>query len=96
MCAIFAANNLDRITVSFFPFQAEASMPVYVLFLGSMGIGLLCGALLMWLSVLTLRMRVYTRDMEIRTLKRTLDRSSVEQQMLLEKAADQTRALPSS
>lgn len=96
MVATFAANNLSTIDVDLWPLPFAVAMPVYLLFLGSLALGLIFGALLMWLSVLALRVRVYNRDIEIRSLKRNLDRSTVEQQKMLERATQQTKSLPSS
>lgn len=94
LIAIFAAANTEKIAVQIYPFMIEVQLPIYVLSLGFLAVGLVIGAVLMWISVVNLKVKVYNKDLEIKNLKRSLDRSVIEHQKLLEKADKQTRALP--
>ncbi len=46
----FAVKNRDFVPLDLWPFELAASVPVFVLVLGSMFLGFLIGALTMWLS----------------------------------------------
>lgn len=95
LIAIFAVNNRTLVGISLWPTPFTVDMPVYLLILGSLGLGLLLGALLMWFGAVPLRVRLHNRDLEIRSLKRDLDRQTVEHQKLTEKL-DRARTLPAA
>ncbi|GEO81081.1 LapA family protein [Pararhodospirillum oryzae] len=90
--AVFAVNNRIEAEVSLWPTPFSVDLPVYLLVLGGVALGLVAGALMMWLSAVSLRVRLHNRDLEIRSLKRNLERSASEATKRLEKA--QAKALP--
>lgn len=93
--AIFAVNNREVVDISLWPTPFTVGIPVYLLILGNLGLGLLLGALLMWLGAVPLRVRLHNRDLEIRSLKRDIDRRSADAQKVAEKV-ERSKALPAT
>ena len=54
-CMVFALSNRQNVTVSLWPFDADVTMPMYLVVLGSLGTGLFFGGLFIWLGSLSHR-----------------------------------------
>lgn len=51
MVVVFAVANRGFVQVDLWPFPIEAQAPIFLLVLGSMLLGFLLGAMVMWLSM---------------------------------------------
>ncbi|CCG08815.1 lipopolysaccharide assembly protein LapA domain-containing protein [Pararhodospirillum photometricum] len=93
LVAVFAVNNRAVAEVSLWPTPFTVDLPVYLLVLGALAVGLIAGAFMMWTNAVALRVRLHNRDLEIRSLKRDLDRTTTSSLKKLEKAGAKA-ALP--
>jgi putative membrane protein len=57
--AVFAVANRDDVALSLWPFDVQMQLPLFVLALGTLALGLLIGAFLMWIPLLGWRHRAY-------------------------------------
>ncbi|MCF8479739.1 MAG: LapA family protein [Rhodospirillum sp.] len=84
VAAVFAVNNRDAVSVSLWPTPFSVDLPLYLLCLGALVIGLVVGGSFTWIGAAKLRVRLRDRDLEIRGLKRDLEKSLAENQTLVE------------
>lgn len=57
--ALFVVSNPDTVHVSLWPFAFQVTVPIWSGFLGSFGLGLLIGAMIVWLAHLPKRARLH-------------------------------------
>lgn len=55
-CLFFAVSNTEKVQVSLTPVGPEAHLPLWLVGLGLMAAGFVCGALLLWIASLGLRL----------------------------------------
>ena len=57
--ALFVISNRETVHVSLWPFASQITVPIWSGFLGSFGLGLLIGAIIVWLAHLPKRARLH-------------------------------------
>lgn len=67
--AVFAVVNRQVVTLDLWPLPWEASVPLFALVLGALGLGLFLGALLLWLATLPARGRARREGRRARKLE---------------------------
>lgn len=72
ICVIFAVANRQLVTIDLWPFALAIETPAFVLVLGTLFLGLLCGAGLSWIPLLNSRARTRAREKKIVKLEQEL------------------------
>ncbi|MFD2262013.1 lipopolysaccharide assembly protein LapA domain-containing protein [Lacibacterium aquatile] len=72
VCIIFAVANRQPVTIDLWPFALAVETPAFVLVLGTLFLGLLCGAGLSWIPLLNWRTRAKAREKKISKLEQEL------------------------
>ena len=72
VAVVFAVSNLDRVPVGLWPFSDVLVMPLYLLVLGALALGFLCGELVAWLNGGRWRREARRRQRRIEALEREL------------------------
>jgi len=67
---VFATSNSGTITLHLWPLASGLSLPVWLSVLGALSIGVLIGALLVWLSTVAIRARNWRLEQQVRKLER--------------------------
>jgi uncharacterized integral membrane protein len=93
LAAVFAVNNRGAVSVSLWPTPFSVDLPLYLLCLGALVLGLVVGGLFTWIGAAKVRVRLRDRDLEIRGLRRDLEKAAQENQKPTE-AANAQQALP--
>ncbi|GAA0594376.1 LapA family protein [Caenispirillum bisanense] len=94
---VFAVANRDPVTVELWPFPWTATLPLYLLSLGTLAVGMIVGGLLAWAS--GGRRRAQTRrerkgqERKIQTLERE-NATLKEETIRLAAPADEQKSLP--
>ncbi len=70
---VFALANQQKVLLSWSPVNDPISLPVFAVGLGGAFIGLIAGALLMWLQSFRLHMKLHHERQQIKTLEKELD-----------------------
>jgi uncharacterized integral membrane protein len=71
---VFAVANRDFVPLDLWPFEVALELPVFVLVLGSLLVGFVIGALVMWLSAGKQRRRARAARSELGKLERQVRR----------------------
>jgi uncharacterized integral membrane protein len=58
--AVFAVANRDDVALSLWPFDLQLQLPLFLLAIGTLAVGTLIGAVLMWIPLLGWRRRAYS------------------------------------
>lgn len=91
LAIVFAVSNRGAVLVDLWPLPWEAMVPLYLLVLGALGIGLLLGALVAWISAGSARTRARREHRRANRLEGELE--TVRQGEV--EAAPPSKALPS-
>ena len=83
----FAASNDSEVTLYLWPFETGLSLPVWLAVLGALGIGILTGALIVWLSTIAIR----TRNWHTQTKLKKMEKQMGEAEARLANAENQRR-----
>jgi O-antigen/teichoic acid export membrane protein len=70
---LFALGNQQKVLLSWSPVNDPITLPVFAIGLGGAFIGLIAGALLIWLQSLRLRMQLHRERHHIKTLEKELE-----------------------
>ena len=70
--AIFAVANRETVEVNLWPLDLSLALPLFLLALGTFAIGLLAGALLLWLPLLRWRHRARSEERRARRVEAEL------------------------
>ncbi len=73
---VFAIANRHEATVDLWPMPMTATVPVFLLTLGALGLGLLLGAILFWIPLASWRSRARRREKRIAELEAALEQSN--------------------
>lgn len=93
---IFAASNRDSVAVDLWPLPWQIDLPLFLLVLGALGLGLLFGALVGWMSAGSARTAAREARREARKLEGDLKTLKAEQaQVDAIPAGPAAKALPS-
>lgn len=74
VAVVFSVVNRHAVTLSFWPFQTELQLPLFVLVLAGLIVGVLIGFLVAWFSAGTLRRRLRYERERVRTLESEIER----------------------
>ena len=69
---IFAASNDSEVTLLLWPFETGLTMPAWLSVLGALGIGLLTGGLMVWLSTISIRLRIWQSKNELKKMEKKI------------------------
>ncbi len=69
----FALNNRQSVTVSLWPFGIEVVAPLYLFIIGTLGLGLLLGAIIGWISHLPHRIEARRLRRDIAGLREHIE-----------------------
>ena len=89
LAIIFAVSNRGGVLVDLWPLPWEVTLPLYLLVLGALGIGLLAGAVIAWMSAGTTRARARREHRRANRLEVELDEARH-----AELSAPEAKALP--
>lgn len=70
---VFALANQQKVVLDWSPLNDPITLPAYALGLGGAFIGLVAGALLMWLQSLRLHMKLHHERQQVKTLEKELE-----------------------
>lgn len=70
---LFALGNRQTVFLTWSPFHDPASLPLFAIGLGGALLGLVFGALLMWLQSVRLHMRLHRERQHIKNLEKELE-----------------------
>ena len=71
---LFAVSNTHKVGVSLIFTEADYDMPLYMIALGLMAIGFLCGCLLVWLNLYGYRIRYWRASRKITKMEEEIER----------------------
>ena len=83
----FAASNDSEVTLYLWPFDTGLSLPVWLAVLGALGIGIVTGGLIVWLSTIAIR----TRNWHTQTKLKKMEKRMSEAEARLAYAENQPR-----
>ena len=83
----FAASNDSEVTLYLWPFETGLSLPVWLAVLGALGIGIVTGGLIVWLSTIAIR----TRNWHTQTKLKKMEKQMGEAEARLANAENQRR-----
>ncbi|MCZ4281392.1 LapA family protein [Kiloniella laminariae] len=89
---VFAVSNREDVTLEIWPFGIQLQYPLYLIILISLGVGLLIGALLAWLSAGTSRKKARQAEWRALDLQRDLSREQEKNQKLQSAATEKPSA----
>ena len=69
---IFAASNDGEVTLLLWPFEAGVNMPAWLTVLGALGIGIFTGGLVVWLSTISIRARIWRAHNTIKKMEKQI------------------------
>ena len=71
-CVLFALSNMNDVQVSFWPLSWQETLPLYVVGLGLMAAGFVCGALFVWLGAQKTRLQLWKETRKSERLEKEL------------------------
>ena len=83
----FTASNDSEVTLYLWPFETGLSLPVWLAVLGALGIGIVTGGLIVWLSTIAIR----TRNWHAQTKLKKMEKQVGEVEAKLADAENQPR-----
>jgi uncharacterized integral membrane protein len=76
LAVVFAVENRQPVQLVWSPFSDPVSVPLFLVGLGSLGIGFIAGAMLLWLRGLSGRLALRRQRRRIEALERDLEATS--------------------
>lgn len=73
MAAVFAVANRQAVSFDLWPLPFGVELPAYLAVLGPLGLGLVLGAVLVWISGASFRLRARQDRRRAESLERQLD-----------------------
>ena len=83
----FAASNDSEVTLHLWPFETGLSLPVWLAVLGALGVGIVTGGLIVWLSTIAIR----TRNWHMQKKLKKMEKRTNEAELRLADAEIQSR-----
>ena len=68
----FAASNDSEVTLYLWPFETGLSLPVWLAVLGALGIGIVTGGLIVWLSTIAIRTRNWHTQTKLKKMEKRM------------------------
>ncbi|WP_052741906.1 lipopolysaccharide assembly protein LapA domain-containing protein [Kiloniella litopenaei] len=90
---LLAVNNRQDVTLEIWPFGLQFDYPLYLIILISVGLGILTGAVIAWLSSAATRRRAKVAEWKVLDLQRDLSFEREELKKLKEKEASNSLAV---
>jgi uncharacterized membrane protein YciS (DUF1049 family) len=69
---VFAASNDSEVILYLWPFETGLSLPVWLAVLGALGIGIVTGGLIVWLSTIAIRTRNWHAQKKLKKMEKRM------------------------
>ena len=73
----FAASNDSEVILYLWPFETGLSLPVWLAVLGALGIGIVTGGLIVWLSTIAIRTRNWQMQKKLKKMEKRMNDAEV-------------------
>jgi uncharacterized membrane protein YciS (DUF1049 family) len=73
----FAASNDSEVILYLWPFETGLSLPVWLAVLGALGIGIVTGGLIVWLSTIAIRTRNWHMQKKLKKMEKRMNDAEV-------------------
>jgi uncharacterized membrane protein YciS (DUF1049 family) len=73
----FAASNDSEVILYLWPFETGLSLPVWLAVLGALGIGIVTGGLIVWLSTIAIRTRNWHAQKKLKKMEKRMNDAEV-------------------
>ncbi len=70
---VFAASNVSEVTLHLWPFETGLSLPLWLAVLGSLSAGILVGGLVVWLSTIAIRTRIWHTKKKLKKTEKQMN-----------------------
>lgn len=70
---VFAASNDSEVTLHLWPFETGLSLPLWLAVLGALSTGIVVGALVVWLSTVAIRTKIWHTKKKLKKTEKQMD-----------------------
>ena len=75
---VFSASNDSEVTLYLWPFETGLSLPVWLALLGALGIGIVTGGLIVWLSTIAIRTRNWHAQKKLKNMEKRMSEAKAQ------------------